>query len=342
MHNRYKLITKMTADKAKLFLLEPESFFNLSLPPYFNFEKVINDVEGALGGNPLSSYYNPGYRPEQFEHVNYHLYNNKDGKYAWRRHQIIHPAIYVDLVNTITETSNWNAIISRFNEFKKNNKISCISIPKKSLTKKSSTAESILEWWKEIEQESLKKALDYKHIMVTDISNCYSSIYTHSIAWALHTKKVAKANKTNRSLLGNIIDKSIQSMQYGQTNGIPEGSVLMDFIAEMVLGYADELLTEKLKEEKIKDYHILRFRDDYRIFANDLSIISRIGKHLSEVLIELNLKLNSSKTFVSNDLISSAFKSDKLDWNAYKQTIDKEIIDKKNSMHQKQFLLTKT
>ena len=66
MHNRYKLITKMTADKAKLFLLEPESFLNLSLPPYFNFEKVINDVEGALGGNPLSSYYIPGYRPEHF------------------------------------------------------------------------------------------------------------------------------------------------------------------------------------------------------------------------------------------------------------------------------------
>jgi hypothetical protein len=34
-------------------------------------------------------------------------------------------------------------------------------------------------------------------------------------------------------------------MRHGQTNGIPQGSVLMDFIAEMVLGYADTLITKK-------------------------------------------------------------------------------------------------
>jgi hypothetical protein len=32
-------------------------------------------------------------------------------------------------------------------------------------------------------------------------------------------------------------------MNNGQTNGIPQGSVLMDFIAEMVLGYIDECLS---------------------------------------------------------------------------------------------------
>ena len=49
-------------------------------------------------------------------------------------------------------------------------------------------------------------------------------------------------------MLGNFIDSCIQEAQYQQTNGIPQGSVLMDFIAEMVLGYVDELLTEKIKE----------------------------------------------------------------------------------------------
>ena len=44
----------------------------------------------------------------------------------------------------------------------------------------------------------------------------------------------------------------------------------MDLIAEMVLGYADEQLTEKLTEQKIENYKILRYRDDYRIFANSL------------------------------------------------------------------------
>ena len=42
-------------------------------------------------------------------------------------------------------------------------------------------------------------------------------------------------------------------MSYGQTNGIPQGTILMDFIAEMVLGYADYLLTERLKDLESED-----------------------------------------------------------------------------------------
>ena len=55
----------------------------------------------------------------------------------------------------------------------------------------------------------------------TDIVNCYSEIYTHSIVWALHTKKVAKEERNDKKLLGNNIDKHLQAMSNGQTNGIP-------------------------------------------------------------------------------------------------------------------------
>ena len=58
-------------------------------------------------------------------------------------------------------------------------------------------------------------------------------------------------------------------MQCGQTNGIPQGSVLMDFIAEILLGYIDEILTEQLNTAHIVNYKILRYRDDYRIFVNN-------------------------------------------------------------------------
>ncbi|QDJ13846.1 hypothetical protein CEP45_08415 [Mergibacter septicus] len=57
-------------------------------------------------------------------------------------------------------------------------------------------------------------------------------------------------------------------MSWGQTNGIPQGSVLMDFIAELVLGYCDEILEEKLSERRIDNYFIIRYRDDYRVFTN--------------------------------------------------------------------------
>jgi hypothetical protein len=40
--------------------------------------------------------------PSNYENVNYKLFTNKDGQYAWRLFQLIHPVLYVDLVHKIT------------------------------------------------------------------------------------------------------------------------------------------------------------------------------------------------------------------------------------------------
>lgn len=76
--------------------------------------------------------------------------------------------------------------------------------------------------------------------------------------------------------LGKSIDTYIMGMQYGQTNGIPQGSILFDLIAEIVLGYADLLLYEDLERSGIVDYKILRYRDDYRIFSNSKEEIEKL------------------------------------------------------------------
>lgn len=94
----------------------------------------------------------------------------------------------------------------------------------------------------------------------------------------------------------------------------------MDFIAEMVLGYADIELAQKIAHHKIEDYYILRYRDDYRIFVNNSQDGERILKCLTEVMIDLGLKLNSAKTKVSTQLICSALKDDKRSWICRRQT----------------------
>ena len=88
-------------------------------------------------------------------------------------------------------------------------------------------------------------------------------------------------------------------MRHGQTNGIPQGSVLMHFIAEMILGYSDFRLGKRINREKIKDYQIIRYRDDYRIFVNNERDGERILKCLTEEMIDLGLKLNEAKTSFS-------------------------------------------
>lgn len=307
-----KDILQLTSKEAKTLLLKRESYSNINLPEYFSFQNLLNKIDQILAGRNISDFRDKS--PRDLENVNYKLISNKDGKFAWRPFQLINPAIYVSLVNLITEETNWKVLKDRFVIFQANGKIECHSLPAISESKiKTNKTTQILNWWQMIEQKSLTLTLDFKYVLHTDIADCYSSIYTHSIPWAIHTKVKAKKNRKN-SLLGNAIDNHLQDMSFGQTNGIPQGSVLMDFIAEIVLGYVDLLLTEKLDSKEIKDYHILRFRDDYRIFTNDSFLAEQIAKELSEILSNIGLKLNAEKTNASDDIIKSSLKADKRYW----------------------------
>ena len=305
-------ILELTHTEARQFFLKEESYFNFDLPHYFVFENLLQAVAAHITGQDFTTFFSTytnqaGHLkrnlPTEFEDVNYEFLNNKDGKFAWRPFQLIHPALYVSLVNTITEGVNWNSIVARFVQFQGNPNIRCYSIPLQSDTTQSDKATSVSEWWQAIEQQSIELALKYEYVLHTDISDCYGSIYTHSVPWAIHTKTVAKTNRRDLTLVGNAIDKHLQDMSYGQTNGIPQGSVLMDFISEMVLGYADLELSTRIQQENIQDYEIIRYRDDYRIFSNNPQIAEHIAKLLTEILIELGMRLNAQKTIVSNNVV---------------------------------------
>jgi len=313
-------VIDLSATQARAFFLKAESYCNFDLPPYFVFGAMLAALNKKLGGKRLSDFGKNGSSPKDYDDINHVILNNKDGKYAWRPLTLINPASYVSLVHAITKRDAWQIICARFREFSKNPKIECVSLPVASLTREKDKAEQILNWWVEIEQRSIEFALDYNYFVQTDITDCYGAIYTHAIAWALHGKSVAKANRSNQSMIGNQIDSGIQSMSHGQTNGIPQGSVLMDFIAEIVLGYADLELSQKISTAGIQDYHILRYRDDYRIFVNNTSDGEVITKLITETMIDLGMKINPAKTFFTNQVISNSIKQDKLFWIGQKQT----------------------
>lgn len=274
-----KKITNLSNIMARKFLLKEESYFTFDLPIYFTFTKLLQDISKKLENSNLSDFYST-YKendniktndPKDFENVNYKLIHNKNGKYSWRLFQLIHPAIYVSLVHKMTEKANWDTILKKFEEYKNNNVVKCLSLPVISEDEKSDKATQINIWLQEIEQKSIALSLDFEYLFHTDIVDCYGSIYTHSISWAIHTKEKAKKkeNRNNIDLIGVVIDQHIQAMSNGQTNGIPQGSILMDFIAEIVLAYVDSELTEKIKYIVKEEYKILRYRDDYRIFVNN-------------------------------------------------------------------------
>lgn len=332
-NNSSRCILDLTNEEAFYFFLRPEHYCSIELPTYFNFSNLLSHLNNSVGEK---SFFDTK-KMKQSKNVNYTLLQNKDGNLGWRNIQIINPLSYILLTREITHKENWEFILTRFKEFQKNPNITCVSLPVLSLSEERDRAEVIKKWWSNFEQQSISLSLSYNYIYKTDIANCYDSIYTHSIAWALHTKETAKRDRNKKELIGNSIDRNIQSMQYGQTNGIPQGSTLMDFIAEMVLGYIDLELSEAIEKEKITEYKILRYRDDYRVFVNNPIEGEKIFKILSEKAFDVGLRFNTAKTNYSKDIISSSIKEDKLSWiTSYKfnRDIQKQLLILRNHLLQ--------
>ena len=295
------------------------------MPEYFDFERFLKEISEFNSGFDISKA-----RDDDTSHI---IYNNKDGKYAWRKFQLVHPVIYLKLVNTIID--NWRFIQDHFKKNKVDKIYSCPIFKRKSKHAKQKKTQ-ILSYLDEIEKQSIRQSLEFKYLSKLDITDCYPSVYTHSVAWALHTKPHAKNNRknsfsqsrmkeTNLPLVGNDIDFLLQAMQNGQTNGIPQGSALMDFIAEIILTHIDKLLSDKLICENITEYKILRYRDDYRIFTKERSVNEKIIKILSEVLMDFNFKLNTSKTEIGEDITLMSIKKDKLDNIIYHVAPDRDM-----------------
>ena len=302
-----KPLIDLSNAEARKHFLKGTSYFNGDMPRYISFEPILADVTSILNGRQYSDFM--ASNPCAFPNVNYNFIANKDGKFGWRPYELIHPAIYVSLVNVICEEAHWDIIKNRVAEFK-NGVVDCCSAPVMSVDHQTDVATQIKSWWQAVEQRSLTYSLEFSHLLHTDVTDCYGSLYTHSIAWAVHGLNEAKRNKGKNSYVGNKIDSHIQASRYGQTNGISQGSVLMDFVAEIVLGYVDELINSELGH--CTDIRILRYRDDYRIFANSDERAEAVLKVVSDKLRSVGMKLGVSKTFSCRNVVEGAIKPDKL------------------------------
>lgn len=151
----------------------------------------------------------------------------------------------------------------------------------------------IYEWIRMAESDLVVDATSYKLLTKTDITNFYSSIYTHSVAWAIVGDRDKAFEDKTYKLVGNKIDRLIQYSNDARTNGIPIGSALSDLIAEILLSRIDKSVSDAL--EAI-DFLAVRFKDDYRILCNSEEDSKTILSTLSRELNKINLCLNENKT----------------------------------------------
>ncbi len=186
-----KRLIDLTNREAKQHFLKDDSYFNSDLPRYISFQPIITAVSDVMNGRDFNQFKSENLNPINLPGVNYTLISNKDGKLAWRPYELIHPAIYVSLVDVICEEENWNFIQKMFATFQ-DGAVECCSVPVMSTNDQKNTAAQVSNWWKEVEQRSLTYSLRFSHMLHTDVTDCYGSLYTHSISGGGIYSKVPK------------------------------------------------------------------------------------------------------------------------------------------------------
>ncbi|WP_312175390.1 antiviral reverse transcriptase Drt3b [Chryseobacterium sp.] len=145
----------------------------------------------------------------------------------------------------------------------------------------------------------------FNNLLKIDVSKCFDSIYSHTIAWALFNKQIIKDN-VNISLetFGGEFDKLMQTLNANETNGIVIGPEFSRIFAELILQQIDKCIFDNLlhnteNNKKLihkRDYEIFRYVDDYFVFYNSESDKEIILKEFKICLKEYKLYLNEKKS----------------------------------------------
>ena len=139
------------------------------------------------------------------------------------------------------------------------------------------------------EEEDIRKMTGAHFVTHTDISNCFPSIYTHSIPWALHGRSKSKSNHSVL-LEGNLLDTVTRGTRDGQTNGLLIGPHSSNVISEVILTRIDHEMIKK----GYKRFH--RYIDDYTFYAKTYDEAEKFIYELGMQLREYELVLSVNKT----------------------------------------------
>lgn len=130
----------------------------------------------------------------------------------------------------------------------------------------------------------------------TDISNCFNSIYTHSVEWALRGFEETKLNR-NKGKKEQVrhwaqdLDNLLSQSKRKETHGIPIGPGTSSIVVEIILSKVDKKLSEK-------GYEFIRYIDDYTCLCETHSKAQEFIRDLGSELSTYKLSLNLAKTAI--------------------------------------------
>ena len=135
-----------------------------------------------------------------------------------------------------------------------------------------------------------------------DVANCFDSIYTHTISWATNGVYSSKNYmKETAGTFGGRFDGATMRSNYNETAGIGIGPESSRVFAEVILQAVDVAVERSLKIDGFVfgvDYEVLRYVDDYFVFAATSENADVVRDRISRELRKYKLLVNDSKTVV--------------------------------------------
>ncbi|QDI04839.1 RNA-directed DNA polymerase [Xanthomonas cerealis pv. cerealis] len=162
-------------------------------------------------------------------------------------------------------------------------------------------------------EEFIRLEQRYVYLLRIDISKCFASIYTHSVAWAVRGKQFAKEQKSRRKVtyFEDAFDTLMRDANWGETSGIIVGPEFSRIFCEVVLQGVDVRVTSRLSG----DVEVKRYMDDYFIFAASEDAAISAEAVIAEELAKFNLYLNEGKRKLEHRPLVSALSVARLEVN---------------------------
>ena len=240
------------------------------LPPCFSSESFYKASENC----PLNN------KP----HV-HATYDNIRNINIPRQLGIPNPIAYMKLCKCIAD--NWDKIVGHFDRCTKGNSYNVSRIHIRKMYDTKSIFKMNYDDWRNDPTPENKLLVGKKYVVHADISNCFPSIYTHSLTWALIGKEVAKKGKKGGQWY-NKLDQFCRNTKDAETNGLLIGPHAYNILSEIVLCDIDRVLSIKW------DY--IRNIDDYSAYVKSEEEAEKFLIDLQNELKKYGLLLNHKKT----------------------------------------------
>ncbi|MBK8457568.1 MAG: RNA-directed DNA polymerase [Phyllobacteriaceae bacterium] len=268
--------------EARLWRLLAAGYFPAELPPPFqteNFAASAVHFSTKWNHEEICKFWT---KPEHYSSPRY--------GHARRKLSIVNPINQLSVAALLAE--NWFTVAQRLkrpsvSEFK----------PRIVLKGKGRAVTGVD--FDEVAKRKVEILSKYGRYVKTDIARFYPSIYTHSIAWAIVGKSIAKANHQTAAFkrsFANKIDAAVRAGQEGQTIGIPIGPDTSRVISELI---AIEIETELLSVLLDWGNRSVRYVDDMLIGIDETESEADILSKLTASLVEYELELNAGKTKIN-------------------------------------------